>query len=112
MPSRTPIELEPCAPGLELSNYTGYAHFDSLESECTLAHRIPIDRAGEAERIAIARIVAGAAADGESQSEPASPRDLSGLSGASVAQHVRTELIRSISGGAGAAIVGADTGCL
>ena len=87
----TPAPLEPGAPALELANYTGHAHFDSLESEGTLAHRIPRERAGSVERAAIARLA------GADEEPPSSPH---GLGGTSVAQHVRTELIRGLSGGA------------
>ena len=72
-------------------------HFESLEGEGARAraraHRVPGERLGELESAAIARLATG----GGEESPPASPH---GLRGASVAEHVRSDLIsqRSLSG--------------
>lgn len=74
-------------------------HFESLEGEGARAraraHRVPRERLGELESAAIARLATGPG--GGEEPPPASPH---GLRGASVAEHVRSDLIsqRSLSG--------------
>jgi hypothetical protein len=45
------------APLLELANYSGVTHFDSLVTAGTLAHRLDPQRAGEVEALAVQRLV-------------------------------------------------------
>ena len=90
--------LHPGAPALQLTNFSGICHFDSVETGATRAHRLPRERAGEVELAAVARVLLQA--DEGRDDEPASPHGLL-ASSAPVEHHVRGELTRSLSGGGG-----------
>jgi len=110
-----PGPLPPGAPALVLANYSGRCHFDSAVDANTLAHRLPAAAAGEAERAAVARLAApppaparapeggaeGAAAGAAAEASPLRSESRHGLlaSGAPVIAHVRSALLRALSGG-------------